>query len=117
MNHHGYIYQSTNFLYTGCTKQRTDLITADGKHARHYKNGEWNDMFRKVRSAKHRYVYFAMDRRNKRDALNAFKYDVLPYPKGDNSNYILGNDMKDTIIVGKTGQHRGEWLDDLLKIG
>ena len=25
MNHHGYIYQACNFVYTGCTKERTDI--------------------------------------------------------------------------------------------
>ena len=30
MNHHGYIYQATNFLYTGMTKERTDMYTGGG---------------------------------------------------------------------------------------
>lgn len=33
MNHNGYIYQACNFIYTGCTKERTDKYTA-GHHAR-----------------------------------------------------------------------------------
>ena len=30
MKHHGYIYQACNFLYTGCTKQRTDKYSGGG---------------------------------------------------------------------------------------
>lgn len=30
MNHHGYIYQACNFLYTGKTKERTDMFVAGG---------------------------------------------------------------------------------------
>ena len=29
--HVGYVYQATNFLYTGCTKGRTDMASGDGK--------------------------------------------------------------------------------------
>lgn len=32
MNHHGYIYQACNFIYTGCTKERTDIWTPKGMH-------------------------------------------------------------------------------------
>ena len=31
-NHNGYIYQATNFLYTGATKERTDISTQENKH-------------------------------------------------------------------------------------
>lgn len=65
MNHHGYIYQACNFLYTGCTKRRTDKYTEGNKHSRHY-NKEAVEKFRKVRSAKHRYVYFAMAKQQRK---------------------------------------------------
>lgn len=57
MNHHGYIYQACNFIYTGCTKRRTDKYVPCGKHSRHYRN-EDQGKYRIVRSPKHRYVYF-----------------------------------------------------------
>ena len=31
MHHHGYIYQACNFIYTGCTRSRTDMYTGTGK--------------------------------------------------------------------------------------
>lgn len=98
MNHHGYIYQACNFIYTGATKQRTDMWTPSGKHSRHYK-AEQQGKYRKVRSSKHRYVYFATNnKRTKRLYKQALKYPIKPYPKGDNSNYKLGEYLKETLI-------------------
>ena len=49
MNHHGYVYQACNFIYTGCTKERTDKYVPNGKHSRHYKS-EDQGKYRIVRS-------------------------------------------------------------------
>jgi hypothetical protein len=92
MKHHGYVYQSTNWLYTGMTKPRTDKYTKDGKHSRHY-DKNIIEIKRKYRSSKHRYIYFL----DKKDIKN-LKYEVLPYPKGDNEKYILGYKLHDIII-------------------
>lgn len=98
MNHHGYIYQATNFIYTGMTKPRTDMYTPNGKHSRHYKVEDQKGI-RRVRSAKHRYVYFCTsDKKLKRAWVNALNYPIQPYPKGNNSNYILGEYIKDILI-------------------
>ena len=76
MNHHGYIYQACNFLYTGCTKERTDKYVPNGKHARHYKESD-QGKYRKVRSAKHRYVYFCThDKKLKKKWIEALNYLV-----------------------------------------
>ena len=100
MGHHGFIYQACNFLYTGMTKERTDKYTPNNKHSRHYTD-EYNHL-RKVRTAKHRYVYFTNP---KNKALReALRYEVSPYPKGDNSYYRLGDRMKVKIINTKTGE-------------
>ena len=98
MNHHGYIYQATNFIYTGATKQRTDKYTEGNKHSRHYKNSLQGE-YRKVRSAKHRYVYFCTySKKQKKEWFDALRYPVMDYPKGDNSNYILGEYLKPQLI-------------------
>ena len=57
MNHNGYIYQATNWIYTGMTKARTDKYVEGGRHSRHYNNENQNGL-RKFRSSKHRYIYF-----------------------------------------------------------
>lgn len=70
MCHNGYIYQACNFIYTGCTKRRTDKYTEGNKHSRHYNNFQQQGL-RKVRTAKHRYVYFATN--NKRLKKNGWE--------------------------------------------
>lgn len=98
MNHHGYIYQACNFMYTGCTKERTDKYVPNGKHSRHYKEAD-QGKYRKVRSAKHRYVYFCThDKKLKKLWQEALNYPIKDYPKGDNSNYELGNYLHEKVI-------------------
>lgn len=104
MNHHGYIYQACNFIYTGKTKERTDKYVANGRHSRHYTNEEQTG-FRKVRSAKHRYIYFCTNNKHlKKKWLNALNYPIIKqYPKGDNSpDYTLGNFLQDKLVVDTT---------------
>lgn len=86
-NHHGYIYQATNWLYTGKTKERTDIGSEDGTHSRHYEKGIDYKANRKKRTAKHRYVTFLGKKRFTKEFRAALKYPVLPYPKGDNVRY------------------------------
>lgn len=98
MHHNGYIYQACNFIYTGQTKQRTDKWTPDGKHSRHYKNSEQGE-WRKVRTAKNRYVFFATKNKlQKKRWLSCLNYPILPYPKEKNKNYILGEYQKDILV-------------------
>ena len=86
-NHHGYIYQATNWLYTGMTKERTDISTEDGKHSRHYNKNADYSINRKIRSSKHRYVYFTGTKKLKKQMLSNLKYEIMPYPKGKNKRY------------------------------
>lgn len=99
MNHHGYVYQACNFLYTGATKERTEKWTPSNKHSRHYRNEE-QGAFRKVRSSKHRYVFFCTnDKKLKRQWQASLNYKVEGYPKGDNSpDYELGYVLPPRLI-------------------
>ena len=97
MNHNGYIYQATNFIYTGKTKSRTDKYVEGGKHSRHYDNEKQNGL-RKFRSSKHRYIYFASDKKHKKTYMKNLKYNIEKYPKGINKNYNLGKYIKPLIL-------------------
>lgn len=99
MNHHGYIYQACNFLYTGCSKPRTDKYVPGGGHSRHYKE-EDQGVYRVYRSGKHRYVYFCtFNQRLKKQWRAALKYPILPYPKGDNNeDYTLGEYLEPVLV-------------------
>lgn len=83
--HHGYIYQATNWIYTGATTERTDIGLEDGSHSRHYDKSLDAKTYRKFRSSKHRYVYFLG--KSKKAFKLALRYPVLPYPKGQNQRY------------------------------
>ena len=76
--HTGYVYQACNFLFTGTTKPRTDMAAKDGKHSRHHTGDRGN---RVARSAKHRYLIFLGNKRNRKEYRAALNYPVLPYPK------------------------------------
>lgn len=91
MGHVGYIYQASNFLFTGTTKERTDMAGEDGKHSRHNLGNSEN---RINRSAKHRYVYFVGSKSQKSSLLKQLNYEISPYPKGDSQRYDAGTTVK-----------------------
>ena len=108
MNHNGYIYQASNFIYTGLSAKRTEWAVRGKEHI-HAKSladqgsnteGKRNidvlkerygdDFYYRERSRKHRYVFF----RNRR-FLKFLKYPVLPYPKEESLKYTCV-DIKET---------------------
>ena len=76
--HLGIVYQATNFMFTGTTKQRTDIAGEQGKHSRHHLGDKTK---RVLRSAKHRYIYVIGNKKDKRQLKNAINYKVKNYPK------------------------------------
>lgn len=97
--HQGYIYQATNFIYTGVSPGRTDKYMPGNRHPRHYTE-EYSHL-RKVRTPKHRYVWFSRAGRGLRRHL---KYPEMEYPKGENRRYELGSRIKTKIINTETGE-------------
>lgn len=99
MNHHGYIYQACNFIYTGKTKQHIDRVNSGRRHPRHVKQ---STPYRTLRSEKHRYVYFCTkNKKLKKEWIKNFKYPIESYPKGDNKNYTLGEYLKPVVFEVK----------------
>ena len=93
--HNGYIYQATNFLYTGKTKERLEFHNPGG-HSRH---GNKESDLRQIRTAKHRYVYFATrNKKLKKKWSLALNYPVCDYPKEESLNYQLGTYLKPTVV-------------------
>ena len=86
MYHNGYIYQATNWLYTGKTKERTDRVNLD-KHARHYNKKIDYSKNRKIRSSKLRYIYFVGSKSKIKNWTEKLNYKIEPYPKGQNKRY------------------------------
>lgn len=78
--HVGYVYQATNFIYTGMTNERTDMASSSG-HSRH---NDGDPTKRQFRSAKHRYIYLTG---NKKKQIKNLLYQARPYPKGESRKY------------------------------
>lgn len=83
--HHGYIYQATNFKYYGLAPQKSDFFEnlSGGGTKQVWRGsvkgleGEWIP-----RSRKHRYMLVY-------DKSLKIKWPEEPYPKGDNTEYLL----------------------------
>lgn len=90
-SHVGYIYQATNFLYTGLSAKRLDTYQPEGKHPRAYDKDNHSELHQ-TRSRKHRYIYLVGDKRTKKEMRKELKYKVYDkYPKGDEIHYDVNN--------------------------
>lgn len=98
MNHCGYIYQATNWIYTGVSAKRTDVYVGKNGHSRTYSKEQQDFIIRKVRSLKHRYIYIAGDKRFVKDVKKHLKYSIVnEYPKGEPVHYSIGDYMDATL--------------------
>jgi len=102
-NHHGYIYQATNWFYTGLSIPFKDVAVKGLEHQHHSTiedlvRGQKNrmDALRKMfgdklyyveRPQKHRYFYFIGNKKNCKEMKQMLPYKILPYPKGNNIRY------------------------------
>lgn len=103
--HHGYIYQATNWIYTGLSAKRKDyklkgvnnlhsqsLLDREGRHMTKGKVAEMkrkygDDLYTEHRPRKHRYFYFIGNKKQKKEMRQNLAYQVKPYPKGNNKKY------------------------------
>ena len=95
----GYVYQSSNFIFTGTSHQQKDwkLKSDPDKHSRtlmdefafeknrvvKLKEKYGDDLVQVERPPKYRYIYIHADKRTKRDILKDAKFVAQDYPKGD----------------------------------
>ena len=89
-NHHGYIYQATNWLYTGLSAKRTERYDVNNpqKHSKTVtETMNYYDLAVRERPQKHRYVIFTGTKKQKKTLKKQLKYKILKYPKGDNKRY------------------------------
>ena len=94
-NHNGYIYQATNWIYTGLSDKRTEWKEKNSnlhsksvcdKYTTDYMKS--NDNFEMIeRSRKHRYIYFIGSKKDKKYFLKQLNYKIQDYPKGQNKRY------------------------------
>jgi hypothetical protein len=88
-NHHGYIYQATNWIYTGVSTPKKRYIFEDGSSFDIRRGIDTKGKIVDIQDMKptHRYIYLHGNKQQKKTMLKHFKLDSLPYPKGENKKY------------------------------
>ena len=91
-NHNGYIYQATNWIYTGLSAKRTERydINNPNRHSKSVtdsKNVKYQELAVRDRPQKHRYIFFIGSKKQKKQWLKELNYKIQAYPKGENTNY------------------------------
>jgi hypothetical protein len=96
-DHYGFIYQATNWLYTGLSDKSGcySRIEINGReHSQKFFYNLFGTQSKKVikehypdaifhpYTQKHRYIYFLGTRRERKELRKALKWSSLPYPKG-----------------------------------
>lgn len=103
--HVGYIYQATNFLYTGLSAKRKDwkIKGMENLHSRSISAmaegqenpAEWlrqrfgDDFYAEERPRKHRYIYICANKKDRKRIQAELLYSIEPYPKGDSQRYDI----------------------------
>lgn len=102
--HVGFVYQATNFIYTGLSAAFKDPMVKGMEHKHHTTIGDEGrghdsrieflrqkygaeNVYYIERARKHRYIFFVGDKRQVRAMRAALKYPVEPYPKGESKRY------------------------------
>jgi len=97
MQHHGYIYQATNWIFTGKTESRAKFVDKNGKEI--HERTIWSrygdeknalasgEITKHVQGGKYRYFMFLGDKKQVKEMKNKLVYHIESYPKGDNKKY------------------------------
>jgi hypothetical protein len=88
-NHHGYIYQATNWIYTGESTPKKRYIFEDGSSFDIRRGLDTKGKIVEIQNLKptHRYIYLSGNKQEKAKMFNDIKMPILPYPKGENKKY------------------------------
>tara|TARA_Y100001972_G_C7541117_1_gene272257 strand:+ start:44 stop:730 length:687 start_codon:yes stop_codon:yes gene_type:complete len=101
--HNGYVYQATNFMFTGESHTQLDwkLKGKEHLHSRtlmdefafeknrieKLKEKYGDKLYQVKREAKYRYVYVIANKKQKKEIIKHKRFNILKYPKGQNTNY------------------------------
>lgn len=101
--HIGYTYQSANFYFTGESHTQKDWVLKGKEHIHSrtlmdefpyqknriekLKEKYGDNLYQIERKPKNRYVYFIGSKTEKKKMFKNKRFEVLPYPKGDNKRY------------------------------
>jgi len=98
VGHVGYVYQATNWIYTGkgsaepiwVHPETNEIVSYTRRHIDLKAKSlglDWTQLVKKPQSGKHRYVTFAGSQQFKEKAYVALRYNEQPYPKGNSRRH------------------------------
>lgn len=97
--HVGYVYQATNWIYTGLSAKRYDPKKNENDN-RHSRTIGWVKGAELIeRSRKHRYVFFLGNKKQIKEFKLKLNYKIEPYPKGETSRYDASADVETQILL------------------
>lgn len=110
-NHHGYIYQATNWIYTGMGEKGGKMVNFVMNGREYHGRGISEEQMKRdkykyddsktlqenwilnggeiidLSKGKHRYLMFLGSKKQKEEMKRKLKYQIQPYPKGQNDRY------------------------------
>ena len=106
--HVGYVYQATNFLYTGLSAKRTEwriigsnlhskTITEQSTIEERKSNPDKYEYIDRPR--KHRYIYIVGSKKDRKLLTKSLNYDQFPYPKGETKQYNSGSKVITQMVL------------------
>lgn len=102
VGHVGYVYQATNWIYTGAPQRHNRVMTIDGKDYSPRNLSKDRSEFTSIKALKahygerliigdypkkHRYVIFLGSKPERKLMRKALKYSIKPYPKGETKRH------------------------------
>lgn len=103
VGHNGYIYQATNFIFTGESHTQLDWKLKGKEHIhsrtlmdefafeenriQKLKEKYGDQLYQVKREPKYRYVFVLADKRLKKEIMSNKLFEAKPYPKGENKRY------------------------------
>ncbi len=103
VGHNGYIYQATNFIFTGESHTQLDWKLKGKEHIHSrtlmdefaftedriekLKEKYGDQLYQVRREPKYRYVYVLTNKKLKKQIMNNKLFESKPYPKGENTRY------------------------------
>jgi hypothetical protein len=103
VGHNGYIYQATNFIFTGESHTQLDWKLKGKEHIhsrtlmdefaftenriQKLKEKYGDQLYQVRREPKYRYVFVLANKKQKKEIMNSKLFESKPYPKGENKRY------------------------------
>jgi len=113
--HVGYVYQATNFIYTGLSAKFKDPMVKGMEHKHHTTIGDEgrghasrveylrekygsDNVYYVERARKHRYIFLVGSKTDRWKMKKSMKYKEEDYPKGESKNYDVSSVQTQSVL-------------------